>query len=443
MSGISYQSGHTRYSSKKFGFQSNLYVDSDYAGQVGLSGTVSTCDLSPDNIVQFEYENELNKLFLTGRIEYNDTVGNVANFIGRQHVFCHIQFFEYEQSQDVQPGVEHPSETAKFIHEFMVSNIEILERTNDSVVYALHLVGAEWLKCSQTVNYSNYDTDESAIFDILQECFINNGLDSDLSGGPDVRIHYATNGSDTCFSVMQYLLHKSYYMAKRATSPKFIRFDELSSKYVVFDTQRPVSNDFSVKPIVVSVSKDSFEQSMHEERNELAAVSKRSGMAALEDQFEHKIYNYSITTNALTYELITSENIAEYYNTGFSGMKPRYVPQKPTADGSYERCDSYWNNVWKPYNDLIADMFESDSVVVNTVGYIRRAVGSTAVIVFPKDGSDCDTDNYKLKEDYERRYQGLEGEWIIGRVHNIIYPAEGRYRQNLVLIRNFCNHIEI
>lgn len=179
---------------------------------------------------------------------------------------------------------------------------------------------------------------------------------------------------------------------------------------------------------------------MYEEQNEIASVSRRSGVAAIEDQFDHTIYSYNILSNALYSETIKSENISEYYNSRSISVQPRYVPYKPLPSRSYERVDSYWNSRWEPYNDFINDLFESDAVVVNTVGQIQRKPGSVIVILFSKDVQH-DNENYSIKEEYEQRYQGLEGEWIIGRVRNIIYPAEGRYRQNLLLIRNFCNKV--
>lgn len=40
------------------------------------------------------------------------------------------------------------------------------------------------------------------------------------------------------------------------------------------------------------------------------------------------------------------------------------------------------------------------------------------------------------------RYRGIEGMWFASRVHHYVYPAHGRYRQWLALVRNFTVDLE-
>ena len=87
-------------------------------------------------------------------------------------------------------------------------------------------------------------------------------------------------------------------------------------------------------------------------------------------------------------------------------------------------------------------MFESNALVINSVGDILRKPGALININVDRTPKDLDGEESEELDRLKSRYKSFEGPWIASKVRHIIEPnkgpeGNGSYRQNIVLMRNF------
>lgn len=92
-------------------------------------------------------------------------------------------------------------------------------------------------------------------------------------------------------------------------------------------------------------------------------------------------------------------------------------------------------------------LLEDSSLVINTTGNILVKPGFLLNISLDRDSKDIATDDLNKLDDIKNKYKIFEGLWIVAKVHDIIIPSLIdsnliRYRQNLVLIRNYSLSID-
>ena len=88
--------------------------------------------------------------------------------------------------------------------------------------------------------------------------------------------------------------------------------------------------------------------------------------------------------------------------------------------GHYTVRGSYWNNDFHFYGTFIDTFLNNNALLVKTIGNITRLPGSVATIMVDRGQADMIEENPDLYEDMLRRYKGLEGAWIVAKVHHYI-----------------------
>lgn len=406
--------------------------------------------LRNSNILEFEYVNEFNKLFLEGSITYQDNFGVIDKFLEQSIIYVNIEFVQIIQEFDGDITIEKQSDTEKFFHTFIVNGIKILKRENHNITYKLSLVSANWLKCSHTINFSNYKREPEPIFDIIKSMLSINDLridkDSFQSVISPVKLNYITNGNDNSITAINYLLGKLYYYSQKDLCLKFIVYNETDDMYQVLtisDSNSYLGNSI----IILSLFKTNTENMTIEDPNELNSVTKFPKLNTYKNNFAKKLYNFDYNNNAFIDASIQSKSITQYQNARFESDIHKDKYEFFDNDLQFFERGSYWNNDFNIYTNSVKTMIENSSVVVNTAGSIIRKPGFMVQIHVDRDLKLIEDDTLEKVEDIKNRYKALEGTWIVAKVRNIIMPGtidtpKKKYRQNLVLARNFVRKLK-
>jgi hypothetical protein len=63
-----------------------------------------------------------------------------------------------------------------FTHQFIVNNINVIDRELNVVKYRIDIVSSNWFKCASNIQFSNYNKMPESIFDIVKQCISTNDL---------------------------------------------------------------------------------------------------------------------------------------------------------------------------------------------------------------------------------------------------------------------------
>jgi len=191
------------------------------------------------SIEEFVYENELNELCIRGHIIYIDKYAQVDKFLNQHFGYCNVDFYENKTQADAGFAVEEMDEKYRFIHNFIITGINVISRTASIIKYDIELISCNWFQCAANVYYSNYDRAPESIFDIMKSCIASSNLvaDKDTFGRVETTVttSYATQANDNLFSVVKYLMHKLYYYQSKDTSLKFFLYNETDNQYQLFN----------------------------------------------------------------------------------------------------------------------------------------------------------------------------------------------------------------
>lgn len=182
-----------------------------------------------------EWSNEVNRLCLTGQLIVNDANGQIGNVVGSQNLRCDIVFSRLEPSEPIlktrdpkfgpvleRVETQNPVET--FQHSFLVTNIEVMGKIEQTIKYKVHLVSINYLGCVRRIEYTNYAKSSPVdIFDIAKELMtpaFANILNPEVfeldTGGlkSDVKLYWCTNPGDTIMTAIPRLFTKLFFSEK-------------------------------------------------------------------------------------------------------------------------------------------------------------------------------------------------------------------------------------
>lgn len=426
------------YAGQRYTFVATLYThteDEDY--EVSLDN---------DLVQYFEYQNALNRLMLEGSIVYVDRYGKVDSFLDKQFAHCQIIFNEVEQKFDGNITIEKQSDTFKFIHQFIVNNIEVLKRNGTEITYKIHLVSSNWYKLAATVDYTNYQQEPMTTFDILKACLAANDLliNKDMFElvTSEVKLNYITNGNDNLFSIFDYLMHKQYYYKTKDQNLKFLVYAENKDWFQPFDisNKNTATGNYS---LLLSFFKSNIEGLAQPEPVDIRSVTKYSTVNTLESLFNYEMTDYSYANNVFEDASISSTSIVNYNNThvvedDYPGKFKKWF--ETTLD--FKHKGTYWNNECAPYHSAVDALFGDNAIMIHSKGEILRKPGAFVTLTLDRSIESAENDTPEKLKEFKRRYRVFEGSWIVGKVRHIINLQAKTYKQNLVLFRNYTNPVK-
>lgn len=440
--GFSIEETTFKYSGKQYGLSIKL-IDLDTMAD----GNPYQFNLANGCIQILEIAGGFNDLFLEASLEYSDSTGQVLTFVGRQNVACNIDFVEIHQDFDASFGSETIRPERSFKHEFIIKKLEILQREAASIKYKFHLVSMNWLKLVANIAFSNYDRGKQSVFEILKQCLVVNGLDVDTQSfndiGSSVSLNYATSGRENVFTIFNYLMNKLYYYASNyEETMKFVWIDHITGQYKLFDFSKP---PLAVNPknLIITTNPSNMEKVAEREPNQLGSMSAFPTTQFYESLFQRSISEFSYDSNEFTTNLITDDQILEYSNStalvqSSNTKQFRKAPSIPDlTDSKYlSRC-STWDNPTDIYSEQATSLLVGRSIIINTSGNIEWKPTTVVNLSFQKDEREMKGDTQKEYDNWDKTFAGLNGTWIVTKVRHIIQPIEKKYRQNLILARNF------
>lgn len=441
-SGFRIQETTFKYSGKQYGLAVKL-LDLDTMTE---DGKAYEFNLANGGIQILEIAGGFNDLFLEASLEYSDPTGQVLSFVGRQNVACNVDFCEIHQDFDESFGAESIRPERTIRHQFLMKKLEILERTGASIKYKFHLISSNWLKLVANITFSNYDKGKQSVFEILKQCLVYNGLEVDGASfdgvGSKVSISYATSGSENVLTIFNYLMNRLYYYADNYEEVmKFLWIDHITGTYNLFDFTKPAAAK-NPKNLIITTNPSNMEKAAEPEPNQLASMSAFPTTDFYESLFQRKISQFSYDSNTFQTSMITDDQILQYSNNSLMMQDPKSIQyfKTPTSGDTSERHlarVSDWQNETDIYGEQAKSLLVGRSIIINTSGNVSWKPTMVVNLIFQKDSREVKSEDQKEYDNWDKTYAGLNGTWIITKIRHIIQPNEKKYRQNLILARNF------
>ena len=421
--------------------------------------------LTNENIESVQFENALNQLYMTGSLVYSDVEGYITDFLNRTNVEVIIDLRRILTTSDGDVSIKNTDTSNTFYHEFLVDNIQILDRDGGTLKYKLFLVSKHYTAMIKTLHYSNYNKKPEKLTDILK--ILLKQAASGFSDEPlfklskqfeadecasDVKINYATNGNDNMLTISKFLLSRMfYYQSKSAQgkdeSMKFLFYDQFNNCYNMFDLGKvDATNSYNDK-LILSMFKTPEERLAYADENQLATVVSFPQSKYKKLVFGTHTYDYDLLHNTILHEYVSQKTFTKYHDKTDSAnvteVEQQTEPVEDPNNPDYANQYAYWTNRYAVYQTMVDSLMGSNALIVNTGPTVRRMPSDTIFIAIPPDKSGIMSDSKKEYESVAGRYGQLQGMWIIGKVRNIIFPSRSIYKQNLVLFKNFLTKKEV
>ena len=435
---VAYSEASFQYNGSKYLFNASVYSYQVDKEQLSFG-------LDNNSVLSFEYVNEFNKLYIDGTLVYRDVDGVIDKFLEKTVSFVDIVFAKLEQTTDGDLTFEKQSPTEKFYHTFFINNIKILSREGHAITYNISLVSANWLKLSGNIKFSNYGREPEDVFAIIKSMLASNGLNIDKDTfeavTTPVKLNYITNGNDNSITSIEYLLGKLYYYSLKDTCMKFIVYNEFKDEYSVFNIT-DINNLDNYSLVVVSMFKSATENIMQEDPNELNSVTKFPKTSIYQNYFSREFIDYNYNENAFTDKFINTDSIVKYQNQHVDSNIYKDKYDFTDNNISYLQRGCYWNNDFNIYANAVKTLVDSSSIVINTTGEILRKPGHAMQLNVDRDIKYIEGESIDDVRKIKNKYKSIEGAWIASKIRHIVMPSsiqttKPRYRQNLVLTRNY------
>lgn len=393
--------------------------------------------------IEVVYESRLNDLLVSGHIIYVDKYAVVDRAFNHHFCYLSIVFAQHKKKTDSTVETKEIDENNKFTHIFFVNDIKVLDRQSSVIKYQINFISLHWLKCFANLQYSNYGKSPESILEIIKNCITQQGLtvdDKTFNGmNVDVKVNYITQLNDNLFTTIDYLMHKLYYFPTRDTSVKFIVYDQFEDKYSMLDLcdKRTFKGIFST---LMSFFKSNNENLIQSEPTNIGSLSETiHKVDVYKNTFEKDTFQYDFDQNTFSCNISPSDENINYFNNKIDAESylPKYKKLYILPSLQFKDYGSYWNNSHATYNRAIDMLEKNDAFILNITGEIRRQPGSVTVIALDRNAGNMHDQNRNELMKMKEKYKAYEGVWIASKVRNIISPALGSFRQQLVLFRNF------
>lgn len=430
-----YSSYKYNYAGVNYLFAASLFTDAFDGRKEDL--------LTNENVYMFQYESALNDLYLTAELVYVDKFGVVDKYLDQQFVYCKIIHQKYDEKRDGAVTIDIPSQTAKLEHDFLVTSIEITSRVGHEITYKLKMVSVNWQNCVSNVTFSNYSQDSKDIFGIIKALLVQKELVPNKETFDNikttVKLDYITSSNDTILTSVKYLLDKLYYYNDKDRALKFLMYNEHTHQYQLFDLANSdmINGTYMA---VISMFKTQTEGQIQTASTQLATVVKTPKQKSFKGIFDRKVSGFDYSTNSIQSFDIGSSSIVNYKNEKPSSVSDPYISKYVPIRSKFPYFESgaYWSNDFNMYNDAVKALSEDNSLVLNLDADLLRKPGSHMIVSVDRDDvSITGTEDLEKLEETKNKYKSLEGLWTVSKVRHIVMPATSKYRQNVVLFRNF------
>ena len=446
-----------------------VYDDAAYVLGLEQQDKNNEMILATENIIEFQYVNQLGKLCLDGSLTYKDTEGFVSNFLNVEYVGLDIFIAKQLQESDGQFTRQKNDKNNQMKHSFMVSNIEILERHATDIIYKFHLISRQWYNFSANIDINTYgqENNNTGIIEKVKECLTKNVSKTskeqfkvDVASfdicKDDIVTDYITKANDNVFTATKYLLDKLFYYSKTIDSMKFIVYDEDKNQYRMLDLAKKETFGNAIM-VILSMFKTQFESMAYSSECNLGTVVRFPKTKTHQMLFEKKLFQYDFLNNTFSAYVHTRANIAKTIdNTGddnsnmLAKLSEAFLGENTTQTTNLENveCGAIWQNDFHTYDDFCNELLGDNALIINMDGILGKHPGDMAVLSIEDDIQTGDSNIAEGNEakyiDLKRRYARLKkGTWMIGKIRHIISPANKVFKQNIIAFQNFIPQTKV
>lgn len=425
------------YNGTRYLLHVNLFVSTD---RHQLINTLNT-----EDILTLEYTNCANQLFLTATIDYIDRVGIVDKYLYKNYSYCNIKFAMLEDK----PGESFSSgltvKDMTFIHRFYVQKIAVMNRMGSAIQYKIFLVSVNWLNCMSSLSYTNYGKKPESVIQLIKKMLTLSNLTIDKDTFDKVQTpvtsFFIAQGNDNALTAVKYLLSRLYYYPEGDSSFKFIAYHDLKNQYGMFDIQDKDTFQ-TVDSIIISMFNTQTEELMNAMPVNMATVTKFPTGDLFKTLYDRKVETYDFQHDKFSTLDKKEKELLDVLNTHFSvnDYEDRFQ-KRFDSERSYTTCTAYWNSdvLAETYQNVMRTFMEDNSLVLEVGGSIVRKPSSIVMVNVDRQ-MQMTKEGGQLGEldDIKNKFKAYEGIWVTTKVHHIISPrSDKKYRQNLVLTRNF------
>ena len=425
--------------------------------------------LDNKHIELFEYVNEINCLFIKGRLIFTDICGTISKFLNRidNHLAVTVrQMKKVSDGGNKEGQLEmFVDETRKenervFTHVFIVQNIGILKREGQAVTYQLDLISDMWYQGSGKLIYSNYNIAEGInpdqiMLELFQQVF-KEEIDADsfnIAKGktPELKIKFCTNGNESLETVLPYLFNQVFYHLNQMDKDgfRFLVYNRIDNKYALVDYIDEETWLKIAKPIkMMSMFETQYEQMLFSTNQQLASVVKKPMTKMYEDMFDHNIWHFDPENASFKLEnSIESVDMLKNANRKSPTFEDKTKKKYPTElnplwfkniDKNYSQS-SLWNNDYSMYQNALENLVSRDALIINTDGDITHQPGCPFGSVIDRTITKMDDISKRHLDEINERYKQMEWMFISLKVRHIYKPSTPNpsYTENIVFGRNF------
>lgn len=430
------------YRGLEFECDGNRYVFQAIASGCMPDGTLKDYSIPNDYMIMFMSANELNNLCIAAELECEDHDGSLSWIRNATYASINVVFAQYKRQSDGNIVIDDYYKDRILSHNFLVDNIEIIERERNVVKYRLKLRSYNWYLLSKSIYYSNHDGYGDDIFkiarDILVQCVGKDRIsDSFQNVTADVRLTYAASPKDNFFTSYAYLYRCMFYGSTRSKSIKGIYFDEYTNKYSTFDIAQ-FSEDTSIHHDLISISNSTLEQhASNYVETQIGSIVSYPRTLEFKLDFPKHLIDYDYDSNKFINCDMHSEEIVQLQNANVVKDATELKGPAIFADlyKSHIEYGAMWNNDFNVALDAFNKLMNENTMIINVKGVLGRQVNDYEVVGV--DSSVHDSQSSKPEEiaKQKQKYAGISGTWLIGKVVNIIDFKRPLYRQNLVLLK--------
>jgi hypothetical protein len=393
-----------------------LYNKEDYFLQVNIFKENDDGDNQKNYIFDDAFLNDLiKKLIITSDIKFPVLIGELY-FIDKG--FSLFQKIKSDSNRlflriQIKKIVDlNSTNTPVFDNKFIITNIELLDKTSDAVTIKFEFAGIDWIKFTNNFRYSsvNSKTESKSYITIIKELFSQNDL-------PLLPIDKIIDKDGVFITPTNYTLYDSIlYNLKRAINDKFgfyfIKFDPIQKKYSIE----------SLKDILDSKAVITTDNTLNLPTKELVLEQQRTINNIKKTNYLDKEKNQDITKELslkkYTYDIRKFTDEKYDFNTLLEVFpKPQNNTYKINLNPIGKNLETDIKNYKKEYLYRQFDLYThlsnaflySNAIEFQTYGVLNRFAGQIINIIVDN--------NSQLNSSFD-------GNWFIQRIYHTFLNGE-------------------
>lgn len=398
-------------------------------------GEEHTDFLDTSTIEMFSYNNKMNRLYLTGYLDYVDVRGSLINYIHTQLPIIDVSLELKKQNKC--GGVQTEESKKKIEMTFFVDSVEILSNIPGLTKYRLNLIGLSYLALCQSVSYNTrnksnkHKGQELTQTEIIQDILENSGFkidkDSFENNKSTKKHHYITNLNDNYLSVIDYLLNYSVYDPNDYDKQlKALVIDE--SNVIHLKSLGVNGNPLGVHiPLTINTFKNE-QFPGYSSPTQIGYTNQFSRPRAINNTRSMTYHTYDLETGQIGNSTLKTQDIIDIINGGVENQYPIY---NNVLVDTFSRQSMTWNHKINLYQQIFETLTQTNGLITNQVGFLGVIPGCTTNLTIPQN---IPSSKNKTQDNYIKNlYNSFSGDWDVVEVEHYILPGKNIFRQKLVL----------